>query len=59
MTYTPAFNQLATIQDPLNHTWTFAYDARGNLTSITDPLSHAVSMGHNFLGPDHLGNRRG
>lgn len=32
--------------DPAKHTATYAYDAFGNLTKITDPLGHATSMAY-------------
>jgi YD repeat-containing protein len=31
-TYEPLFHQLATVTDPLGHTWTREYDAAGRLT---------------------------
>jgi RHS repeat-associated protein len=40
-TYTyGAYNQLASVQDPLSHATTFGLDSLGRLTSITDALSH-------------------
>src|SRR5713226_1077635 len=50
MTYEPTFNQLASIVDQLNHTWSFGIDSSGNTTSITDPLNHAVTLGYNPAG---------
>ena len=51
-TYEPAFNRVATMQDPLNHTTTFTYEASGarNLESITDPLGHRTSFTHDAQG---------
>lgn len=40
-TYEPTYNQIATVTDPLNHTTTFGYDTKDNLTTIT--LSNFVS----------------
>lgn len=39
MTYELTFNQVATVTDPLSHTTTFGYDARGNLLTVTDAKS--------------------
>jgi len=50
LTYTPAFNELATLTDPNNNTWTIGYDSHGNPTSITDPLNHQVTLGYNSMG---------
>jgi RHS repeat-associated protein len=50
MTYEPAYNQLATVTDPLSHTTAFAYDAQGRLTTITDPLGHETTFTHNSAG---------
>jgi YD repeat-containing protein len=44
------FNQVATITDPLNHTTTLGYDAKGNLVTTTDPLNHTTSFVHNSIG---------
>jgi RHS repeat-associated protein len=49
-TYEPVFGQLATITDPLLHTWTVGYDASGKRTSTTDPLSHQTTMAMNPAG---------
>jgi RHS repeat-associated protein len=49
-TYEPLFNQLATVTDPLNHTWTLGYDAHGRLTGVTDPLSHHTTVTMNAVG---------
>lgn len=52
-TYNPSFGkvQTATI-DPagLNQTTTFAYDSKGNVTSVTDALNHQTSFGYNAAG---------
>ena len=49
-TYEPQFNQLATITDPLLHTWTLGYDTLGRLTSATDPLTHVTTVAPNAAG---------
>ena len=49
-TYEPAFNQLASTTDPLNHTTTFTYDLKGNLTTVTDPLGKQTTFTHNPAG---------
>src|SRR5262249_43399882 len=49
-TYEPAFQQLATVTDPLNHTTTLGYDPSGKLTSVTDALNHATNLGYNSAG---------
>jgi RHS repeat-associated protein len=46
-TYEPQFFQLATVTDPLSHTWTIGYDPLGRATSITDPLSNQTTLGYN------------
>jgi YD repeat-containing protein len=38
MTYESTYSQVASVTDPLNHATSFAYDSKGNLTGITDPL---------------------
>jgi YD repeat-containing protein len=43
-TYEPTFNQVATVTDPLSHTTTFGYDAKGNLTTITNALSKITTL---------------
>jgi YD repeat-containing protein len=45
-----ALHQLATITDPLTHTWTLAYNAAGTLTSATDPLTHQTALSLNAAG---------
>ena len=50
-TYTyAAFNQVATIADPLTHVTTFGYDAKGNRTSVTDALTHTTTFSYNMAG---------
>lgn len=41
--YTPDYNQIASITDPLSHTTTFAY-TNGCLSQVIDPLGHAITM---------------
>jgi YD repeat-containing protein len=41
--------QLIGVKDPSGNTWTFAYDAHDNLTSITDPLSRITCPVSTFL----------
>jgi RHS repeat-associated protein len=50
LTYEPLFSQLATITDPLNHTWSVAYDAQGRIASVTDPLTHQTTFAANAAG---------
>ena len=59
-TYTGAYNQLASVTDPLGHTTTFSY-TNGCLTQITDALGHNTSIQCNGAGQttsvqDALGN---
>jgi RHS repeat-associated protein len=42
-TYDPVTLGVATVTDPLSHTWTYLYDSSGNRTSSCDPLSHCVT----------------
>jgi YD repeat-containing protein len=51
-TYEAAFNRVATISDPLNHTTTFTYEASGarHLRSIADPLTHQTSLSYDLQG---------
>jgi YD repeat-containing protein len=42
--------QLATVTDPLNHTWTVNYDAAGKVTSITTDFSAAFAAFAFFRG---------
>ncbi|HEY7291190.1 MAG TPA: RHS repeat-associated core domain-containing protein [Vicinamibacterales bacterium] len=49
-TYEPMFNQLATVTDPLTHTWTLTYDGTGRLTGSTDPLTHHTGVSMNTAG---------
>jgi YD repeat-containing protein len=50
-TYTcePTFFQVATVTDPLGHTWAMNYNA-GRLTGVTDPLSHQTAVSLNAAG---------
>jgi RHS repeat-associated protein len=41
---------VASIIDPLNHTWSLGCDSRGNLTSITNPLGTRVTLAYDFQG---------
>ena len=47
--YTPDYNQIASITDPLNHTTTFTY-TNGCLSQIVDPLGHATTYLCNTAG---------
>jgi RHS repeat-associated protein len=38
--------QLASLTDPLGHTWTYGYDSYGDRTSETDPLGHEQTTGY-------------
>ncbi len=49
-TYTTQFSELASVTDPLGHTWSLAYDGHGNLSSVSDPIGHSTSFSHDFLG---------
>lgn len=49
-TYEPAYNQVATVTDPLSHTTTFAYDAGGRLTTVTDALNQQTTFTYNAAG---------
>jgi RHS repeat-associated protein len=49
-TYEPLFHQLATVTDPLMHTWTQGHSAAGTLTSVTDPMSHQTTVELNAAG---------
>jgi RHS repeat-associated protein len=49
-TYEPQFFQLATVTDPLEHTWTIGYDSAGHVTSATDPLTHQTTLETNIQG---------
>ena len=42
-----------TVTDPLNHTTTFGYDTKGNLTTITDALSNTTAITVNPQGQPH------
>jgi RHS repeat-associated protein len=59
-TYTSAYNQLASVTDPLGHTTNFSY-TNGCLTQITDALGHNTAIQCNSAGQpttvqDALGN---
>jgi RHS repeat-associated protein len=59
-TYTSAYNQLASVTDPLGHTTSLAY-TNGCLTQITDALGHSTAIQCNAAGQlaslqDALGN---
>jgi RHS repeat-associated protein len=51
-TYEPTYNQIATVTDPLGvgHTTTFGYDAKGNLTTITNALNKVTTITVNPQG---------
>lgn len=49
-TYEPIFFQLATVTDPLSHTWTVAYDANAKPISITNPLSQTTAIATDATG---------
>ena len=49
-TYDPAYDQVATIKDPLNHTNTFGYDSSGNLTDVTNALGKKWHLDYNSFG---------
>jgi RHS repeat-associated protein len=58
--YTSAYNQLASVTDPLGHTTNFSY-TNGCLTQITDALGHSSAIQCNGAGQptvvqDALGN---
>jgi len=59
-TYTSAYNQLASVTDPLGHTTSFSY-TNGCLTQVTDALGHNTTLQCNSAGQptsvqDALGN---
>lgn len=45
--YDPTTFQATSVTDPLQHHWTFTYDADGNRLSATDPLNHNESWTYN------------
>jgi RHS repeat-associated protein len=49
-TYDPAKGMLLTATDPLNHTTSFAYTARGQLERMTNALNHATRFEYNSSG---------
>ncbi len=48
-TYTPDYNLIASVTDPLSRTTTYAY-TQGCLAAITDPLSHTTNIACNAAG---------
>src|SRR5204863_474483 len=42
--------QLATVRDPLGHTWTREYDGNGFPTGVVDPLGHRTGVTMNASG---------
>ena len=36
-------SQVASVTDPMNRTWTYAYNSSAQLTSATDPMNHETS----------------
>jgi RHS repeat-associated protein len=50
VSYEPTFFQLATVTDPLQHTWTRTYDTSAKFTGTTDPLGHHTTIGLNGQG---------
>ncbi|MBE7500773.1 MAG: hypothetical protein HS113_10790 [Verrucomicrobiales bacterium] len=60
LTYTRAFNRLASVVDPLNHRTEYTYDPRGNLLGITDPEGRQEHWTFDPHGqPASWTNRRG
>lgn len=60
LTYTSAYNQLASVTDPLGHATRFSY-TNGCLTQVTDPLGHRTTIQCNNAGQptsvqDAMGN---
>ena len=49
-TYDPAFHQLATVTDALNHATTYNYDSNGNLISITNALNQIANLTYDSRG---------
>src|SRR5262249_51369324 len=49
-TYEPRFHQLASVTDPLGHTWATSYDNAGRLTSLSDPLGRRTLVSVNSAG---------
>ncbi len=48
--YDDTYGQLTSYTDPLNHTWTYAYDSRGNMTSSTTPLNKTTTYAYDDFG---------
>ena len=47
--YDRTTNGLATVTDPLFHSWSYGYDVAGNQTSACDPLNHCTTRTFNSL----------
>lgn len=63
MEYDPVFSKLTRMTDELGRVTTFAYDARGNMTSRTDALGRTTSYTYDSFGQltkttDPLGHAR-
>lgn len=63
MEYEPVFNKQTKLTDELGRVTTFAYDARGNLTSHTDALGRVTTYAYDSFGEltsmtDPLGHTR-
>jgi RHS repeat-associated protein len=50
LVYEPAFSQLESITDPLNHTTTFGYGTQGELKTITDANLHPTTLDYDNGG---------
>jgi len=48
-TYDPSTLGRTSVTDPNGQTWSYTYDASGNLTSVTDPLSETTTTTYNNL----------
>jgi YD repeat-containing protein len=44
------FSQLASVTDPVGHTWTLTLDGNGNVTGVTDPLGDTTAVAYNGAG---------
>ena len=44
ITYDPLFNQPLTVKNPLGHQTTFTYNAKGQLTKVSNPLGHNLQI---------------
>ncbi len=49
-TYEPAFSQVTSITEPLDHTTTIAHDAHGNPTTITDARGKTTTLTYDARG---------